>query len=149
MDLKIGEKVVGLFSSLPSKTLPAPVPNGNKRTGALGEEVATNFLIARGYRILERNFRCKGGEVDIITRDPGDKSLVFIEVKARRGLSYGVPQLAVTPFKQRQISKAALTWLSKNRLHDQNARFDVIAILLDGGGPHRVEHIKNAFDLAY
>jgi putative endonuclease len=126
-----------------------PTPSGNLGTGVLGEEIAANFLISRGYRILERNFRCKGGEVDIIARDPGDKSLVFIEVKTRRGLSYGVPQLAVTSFKQRQISKAALTWLSKNRLHDTNARFDVIAILLDGGGPHKVEHILNAFDLAY
>lgn len=98
---------------------------------------------------MERNFRCKGGEVDIIARDPGDKSLVFIEVKARRGLSYGVPQLAVTPFKQRQISKAALTWLGKNRLHDTNARFDVIAILLHTDGQHAIDHIKNAFDLAY
>lgn len=106
-------------------------------------------MIVRGYRILERNFRCKGGEVDIIARDPEDKSLVFIEVKARRGLSYGVPQLAVTPFKQRQISKAALTWLAKNRLHDTNARFDVIAILLHTDGLHTIDHIKNAFDLAY
>jgi putative endonuclease len=120
-----------------------------KRTGNQGEEIAANFLIARGFRVLERNFRCKGGEVDIIARDPGDKSLVFIEVKARRSLAYGVPQLAVTAFKQRQISKAALTWLSKNRLHDQNARFDVIAILLHTDGLHAIDHIKNAFDLAY
>jgi len=62
--------------------------------------VATNFLTARGYRIMERNFRCKGGEVDIIARDPADKSLVFIEVKARRGLAYGVPQLAQRFFSQ-------------------------------------------------
>ena len=128
---------------------PAPTLTGNKGTGILGEEVASNFMIARGYRILERNYRCKGGEVDIIARDPEDKSLVFIEVKTRRSLSYGVPQLAVTPFKQRQISKATLTWLSKNRLHDSNARFDVIAILLHTDGSHQIEHIKNAFDLAY
>ena len=128
---------------------PAPILTGNKGTGILGEEVASNFMIARGYRILERNYRCKGGEVDIIARDPEDKSLVFIEVKTRRSLSYGVPQLAVTPFKQRQISKATLTWLSKNRLHDSNARFDVIAILLHTDGSHQIEHIKNAFDLAY
>ena len=128
---------------------PPPASGGNKGTGELGEEVAVNFLMARNYRILERNFRCKGGEVDIIARDPGDKSLVFIEVKARRGLSYGVPQLAVTTFKQRQISKAALTWLSKNNLHDTNARFDVIAILLSGDDVHKIEHIVNAFDLAY
>ena len=126
-----------------------PLSANNISVGKLGEEIATAFLIARGYRILERNFRCKGGEVDIIARDPGDKSLLFVEVKARRDLSYGVPQLAVTPFKQRQISKAALTWLSKNRLHDKNARFDVIAILLDDSGHHKVDHIPNAFDLAY
>jgi putative endonuclease len=123
--------------------------NDNKSTGDKGEEIAANFLIARGYRIVERNFRCKGGEVDIIARDPADKSLVFLEVKARRNQAYGVPQLAVTPFKQRQISKAALTWITKNRQHDQNARFDVIAILLDAGGRHAVEHIVNAFELAY
>lgn len=120
-----------------------------KQTGDQGEEIAAAFLTARGYRVLERNFRCKGGEVDIIARDPGNKSLVFVEVKTRRNLTYGVPQLAVTPFKQRQISKAALTWIAKNKLHDHNARFDVIAILLDANGRHEVEHIVNAFDLAY
>ena len=132
-----------------SKTERPPASGGNKGTGELGEQIAAHYLIARGYRVLERNFRCKGGEVDIIARDPGDKSLVFIEVKTRRSLSYGVPQLAVTTFKQRQISKAALTWLSKNRLHDHNARFDVIAILLHTDGQHAIDHIKNAFDLAY
>jgi putative endonuclease len=140
---------VNLFSWIKAAHSPPTSASGNKGTGELGEEVAANFLIARGYRILERNFRCKGGEVDIIARDPGDKSLVFIEVKARKGLSYGVPQLAVTPFKQRQISKAALTWLSKNKLHDHNARFDVIAILLSSNREHKIEHIVNAFDLAY
>ncbi|HIJ87403.1 MAG TPA: YraN family protein [Desulfuromonadales bacterium] len=140
---------MNLLKKLFSETSSTPPPTGNKKTGELGEEVAANYLIARGYRILERNFRCKGGEVDVIVRDPEDKSLVFIEVKARRGLSYGVPQLAVTPFKQRQISKAALTWLSKNRLHDTNARFDVIAILLHTDGQHVIDHIKNAFDVAY
>jgi putative endonuclease len=125
------------------------LPSGNKGVGSLGEEVAANFLVGKGYKILERNFRCKGGEVDIIVSDPSDKSLVFVEVKARKDLSYGVPQLAVNSFKQRQISKAALTWLSKMRQHDQNARFDVVAILLDANGLHKVEHIINAFELAY
>ena len=126
-----------------------PSPPGNRKTGEIGEEVAANFLISHGYRIIERNYRCKGGEIDVIARAPEDKSLVFIEVKARRDLSYGVPQLAVTPFKQRQISKAALTWLTKNRQLDSNARFDVIAILLHSDGQQSIEHIKNAFDLAY
>lgn len=140
---------MNIFGRQKSASPTPPATGGNKGTGELGEEVAANFMIGHGYRILERNFRCKGGEVDIIARDPGDKSLVFIEVKTRRGLAYGVPQLAVTPFKQRQISKAALTWLSKNRMHDTNARFDVIAILLHTDGRHAIDHIKNAFDLAY
>jgi len=139
-------KLFGRDSAAPGTD---PLPPDNKSVGSLGEVIAANYLTARGYRILERNFRCKGGEVDIIARDPADKSLLFIEVKARRSLAYGVPQLAVTPFKQRQISKAALTWLSKNRLHDANARFDVIAILLHTDAAHSIEHIINAFELAY
>lgn len=123
--------------------------DSRRRTGDKGEEIAANYLIARGYRILERNFSCKGGEVDIIAREPGSGCLLFVEVKTRRDLSYGVPQLAVNQFKQRQISKAALTWLSKNRLHDHQARFDVIALLLPPDGRHQVEHIVNAFELAY
>ena len=119
----------------------------NAGVGNRGEELASAFLESNGLKIVERNFRCKGGEVDIIARD--GKTIVFIEVKSRRNLAYGVPQLAVTPFKQRQISKAALTWLSKNRLHDSPARFDVIAILLENKYSHQIEHIRNAFDLAY
>ncbi len=121
----------------------------NRSTGSRGEEIAASFLGQQGYRILERNFRCKGGELDIVARAPGERSLVFVEVKTRRDRSYGPPQLAVTPFKQRQISKAALTWLSRNHLHDSQARFDVIAILLEDGGRHSIEHIVNAFELAY
>ncbi len=119
----------------------------NAGVGNKGEELATAFLERSGLKIIERNFRCKSGEIDIVARD--GNTLVFIEVKSRKTLSYGVPQLAVTPFKQRQISKAALTWLGRNRLHDTPARFDVIAILLEGSYQHRIEHIKNAFDLAY
>jgi putative endonuclease len=119
----------------------------NSSVGNRGEELATAFLERGGFTIIERNFRCKGGEVDIVARD--GKTLVFVEVKSRKTLSYGVPQLAVTPFKQRQISKAALTWLAKNRQHDTPARFDVIAILLTSDYQHQVEHIRNAFELAY
>jgi putative endonuclease len=115
--------------------------------GERGESIAVAYLKGQKFTIVERNFRCKCGEVDIIARD--GKAFVFIEVKARRTLAFGPPQLAVTPFKQRQISKAALTWLAKNRLHEANARFDVIAILLRGHQVPEIEHIRNAFDLAY
>lgn len=128
---------------------PGPLPADNKGVGLLGEDLAVSFLEGKKYRILERNYRCKGGEVDIVARDSRDKCLVFVEVKTRRDLSFGVPQLAVTPFKQRQISKAALTWLAKHGQQDADARFDVIAILLNNGGNHKIEHIVNAFELAY
>lgn len=122
-------------------------PGPNQRIGVQGEDLAVAFLAKSGYTILDRNFRCKGGEVDIVARD--GKTVVFVEVKTRKTLSYGVPQLAVTPFKQRQIMKASLTWLSRNRCHDTPARFDVIAITLQSSGAPAIEHINNAFELNY
>lgn len=115
--------------------------------GSQGEELAVTFLEKQGYALLERNYRCKGGEVDIIARDA--KTVVFVEVKTRRTSSYGVPQLAVTPFKQRQIMKAALTWLASHRKLEAPARFDVIAITIQGDREPVFDHIKNAFDLNY
>lgn len=122
-------------------------PQHNRALGAEGEELAVAFLESLGYCIVERNFRFRGGEVDIVARDR--QVLVFVEVKTRKTASYGPPQLAVTSFKQRQISKAALVWLAKNRSLDQAARFDVIAITFAPIGSSRVEHFVNAFELAY
>jgi putative endonuclease len=119
----------------------------NKTLGQRGETIAAAYLKGRKFTIIERNFRCKAGEVDIIARD--GNSIVFVEVKTRRNLSFGPPQLALTPFKQRQISKAALTWLAKKKLFGANARFDVIAILLPDHEVPVIDHIRNAFDLAY
>jgi len=120
----------------------------DKRTlGERGEAIAAAYLRGQKFTIVERNFRCKGGEIDIIARD--GKTYVFVEVKTRRTLSFGPPQLALTPFKQRQISKAALTWLAKKKLFGACARFDVIAILAPDHQVPQIDHIRNAFDLAY
>jgi putative endonuclease len=119
----------------------------NKTLGARGEEIAVAYLKGQQFTIVERNFRCKAGEVDIVARD--GKTVVFVEVKTRRTEAYGPPQLAVTPFKQRQISKAALTWLAKKRQEGASARFDVVAIMLREHEVPAIEHIRNAFDLAY
>jgi putative endonuclease len=119
----------------------------NLTLGTRGEEIAVAYLKGRKFTIIARNFRCKAGEVDIVARD--GTTFVFVEVKTRRTLSCGPPQASVTPFKQRQISKAALIWLAKNRLHEAAARFDVIAILLRDHQVPEIEHIRNAFDLAY
>lgn len=120
---------------------------GNHSLGDQGESIATTFLKGAGFSIVERNFRCVCGELDIIARD--GRAIVFVEVKCRNNKIYGPPQLAVTPFKQRQISKAALVWLSKRRLYDAEARFDVVAIVLHDHDLPEIEHIRNAFDLAY
>lgn len=119
----------------------------NHSLGDRGESIAVTFLQGEGLTIVERNFRCVCGEIDIVARD--GRAIVFVEVKCRNNRTYGPPQLAVTPFKQRQISKAALVWLSKKRLYDVEARFDVVAILLKEHDLPEIEHIRNAFELAY
>jgi putative endonuclease len=121
--------------------------NSNITLGEQGESIAVAYLKGQKFTIIARNFRCKAGEVDIVARD--GTTFVFVEVKTRRTLSCGSPQASVTPFKQRQNSKAALTWLAKNRLQEAAARFDVIAILLRDHQVPEIEHIRNAFDLAY
>jgi len=121
--------------------------SGNSSLGELGESIAVTFLQGAGFSIVEKNFRCVCGEIDVVARE--GRTIVFVEVKCRKNMNYGPPQLAVTPFKQRQISKAALVWLSKRRLYDAEARFDVVAIVVHEHDLPNIEHIRNAFDLAY
>ena len=121
--------------------------SGNLSVGERGESIAEAYLRGRGFTILEKNYRGKTGEIDIVARE-GD-TIVFVEVKARRNLAYGPPQLAVTRFKQRQISRTALTWLAHHRKPNAIARFDVIAILVPEHELPQIEHIRNAFELAF
>jgi putative endonuclease len=117
-----------------------------KELGKKGEDKALRFLKKNGYRIIEQNYVCKMGEMDIIAKEKD--TLVFIEVKARTSMAFGPPQLAVTPFKQRQLSKVALHFLKEKKLEDMKARFDVVAILLPPE-KEKIELIRNAFDLRY
>ena len=117
-----------------------------KELGKKGEEIALRFLKKHGYRILERNYACKMGEVDIIAKEKD--TLVFVEVKTRTSTEFGPPQLAVNSSKQRQLSKVALTYLREKRLEDMKARFDVVAILLGPKG-EKIELIGDAFNLQY
>ena len=112
----------------------------NKRqTGAAYEQIAAAHLLSMGYEILECNYRCKMGEVDIIARD--GEYLVFVEVKYRTNIRKGYPLEAVSIQKQKTISKCALHYMMMNHLSDVSVRFDVVGILGD-----KKEHIKNAFD---
>lgn len=110
-----------------------------------GESLAVAHLKARGYEILEQNYRAVRGEIDLVVQD-GD-CIVFVEVKTRRSLKFGLPQAAVTAQKQRQISKVALAYLQTHNLFDAPCRFDVIAIHLS---PQlkvlKLEQIENAFE---
>lgn len=115
-----------------------------KLLGKSGEDTAEQFLKGKGYRILERNFSLKIGEIDLIALD-GD-TVVFVEVKTRRTDGFGTPAEAVTRRKQDQIVKAALVYLSMKKLRDVSCRFDVIGISLNSGTSPKIEHIQSAFD---
>ncbi len=117
-----------------------------KELGQKGEELALRFLKKNGYRLIERNYTCKMGEVDIVAREKD--ILAFIEVKTRKTTTFGPPQMAVDQRKQEQLSRVALHYLKEKRLERIKARFDVVAILLSPKGPE-IELIRNAFDLQY
>ena len=118
----------------------------NKRvTGADNEQRATEYLIDNGYSILERNFRNKTGEIDIIAEN--DSTIAFVEVKTRSSKSASMPREAVDNRKQRKIILTALMYLQTHP-KEKTPRFDVFEVWHDGKGIYKFSHIKNAFDLS-
>ena len=113
--------------------------------GSLGEDYAAAWLASRGWRVLDRNWRSRYGELDIVAVSP-ERRLVFVEVKTRRTVSQGTPQEAVTYAKQTNLRRAGVQWLiePEHRIAHTGVRFDVIAVLVRGGGP-TVRHIEGAF----
>jgi putative endonuclease len=112
--------------------------------GKAGEEVAVQYLCQQGYQILERNYRCRLGEIDLIARD--GRTLAFIEVKTRRSQRFGPAAAAVTLEKQRHLIKASQVYLIQKREAHALCRFDVVTIEMDAQTP-RIELIKDAFQL--
>lgn len=112
-------------------------------TGKEGEKIAVSFLKEQGYRIVETNFRCMLGEIDIIASDHGE--FVFIEVKTRKSGESGYPEQAVGFKKQKKISQVALYYLQVKNLLEAKARFDVVAVTMSGS-KEEIKLIKNAFD---
>ena len=108
------------------------------------EDTAAGFLKAKGYKILERNYKNKFGEIDIIALEGG--VTCFLEVKARRCLKCGAPQEAVTALKQRQICRVAVNYLKDKNLLTHPARFDVVALEYKGNLPE-ISLIRDAFEL--
>ena len=113
------------------------------RPGEPGEEAACAFLRRQGFEVLERNFRCRSGEVDVIARD-GD-TVVFVEVKERHGDSHGEGHESVTPGKRRRVVRAARLYAASRGLSESPLRFDVVSI---DHGPKgaKIRHDRGAFD---
>lgn len=121
--------------------------------GRAGERVAERYLQQCGYAVVARNYRCRGGEIDLIAmdgtdppRDADDATVVFVEVKTRRSAGCGGPFEAVDARKCRRISRAAQHFLQSSGQMERAVRFDVVGVLWDGDTP-RVEHVRNAFDV--
>ncbi|NLC77384.1 MAG: YraN family protein [Clostridia bacterium] len=112
-------------------------------TGKEGEELAVKYLEEQGYKILARNYRCPLGEIDIIACDNED--LVFIEVKTRTSLKFGLPVESITKSKQFRIRKIALRYLAETRPVYNKYRFDVVSIILKNGKVDQFDIIHNAF----
>jgi putative endonuclease len=114
--------------------------------GQRGENVAARYLRDQGYKILERNFRCELGEVDIIARD--GRTLVFAEVKTREQ-DDPMPEDQVNQVKRHQLTKAAKFYLSRYGIPQPPARFDVVAIVWPNGREPQIRHTPDAFEATF
>jgi putative endonuclease len=111
--------------------------------GKTGEDLACRELERRGYAILARRYRCRGGELDIIARD--GETLVFVEVKTRDGREFGEGVEAVTALKRRRITQVALDYVARHGSMDRPCRFDVVSIQ-SGTSGSTIEVFHSAFD---
>jgi putative endonuclease len=118
--------------------------NARQTLGKLGEDLACQELERRGYAILARRYRRRGGELDIVARD--GQTIVFVEVKTREGCEFGAGAESVTLFKRRRMANVALDYMARNRLVECPCRFDVVSIDMGGQKP-RIELYQNAFDV--
>jgi len=112
----------------------------NQALGALGEDIAADFLRQSGFVILDRNWRAHRVELDIVARD--GRTLVFCEVKTRRSISHGLPVEAITALKREHLRTAASAWLGSHKLRTNGIRFDAIGIVYSTDGLHTISHIR-------
>src|SRR5689334_18852057 len=110
--------------------------------GRYGEDLAARYLTKHGFAVLERNWRCGLGEIDIVARE-GD-TLVICEVKTRRGLGYGSPLESITYRKLTTLRKLAGAWLRSHQVRPREVRIDIVAVMLSQGAPPQVDHLRGA-----
>lgn len=111
--------------------------------GRRGEDLAARFLEDSGYRIVERNWRCRQGEIDIVART-GD-TLVFVEVKTRSGLAFGHPFEAITTTKLARLRALAALWCAEHHPRAKRIRLDAVAVIVSRTGPPAIEHLMEVF----
>jgi len=120
----------------------------NKDIGALGEFAAQTHLKNSGYKILDKNFACKCGEIDLIAED--NTYICFVEVKTRYAANFGTPGESVTLSKQQKIYKTAQVYILRKNIINCNFRFDVIEVLLSHDNNNfSINHIQDAFQLGF
>ncbi|MCS7228012.1 MAG: YraN family protein [Endomicrobia bacterium] len=112
-----------------------------QEVGLYYETLAIKYLKSCKYKILEKNFKTKFGEIDIIAYDKKDNSIVFVEVRYRKNSNYGTPLETVKLYKQKRIAKSAVVYIKSLSKKNLNYRFDIISIIDNG----KIEHLKNAF----
>lgn len=114
-----------------------------QHTGSLGEQLAQKFLRKKGYRVLEANYRCRSGEIDIVARCKD--CLAFIEVRTRKSLEYGAPEESITQRKREKLIASALTYLAEHPNPAVSWRIDVVVVELDNRDRvKRIELIQDA-----
>ena len=123
--------------------LPGRQPDDRRSLGSEGEALAARWYESSGCEVLERNWRCSDGELDLVVRD--SDAIVFCEVKTRRGDAFGAPEEAVTVAKQRRIRGLAARWLSEHRVRAARIRFDVASVRVERGARPSVHVISDAF----
>ena len=111
--------------------------------GRRGEEIAARYLASRGLAIVERNWRCPQGEIDVIARDGGE--LVFVEVKTRSSVAFGHPLESVTPVKLARLRRLAAAWCEAHPGGHDRIRIDAIAVIVPRVGEVEVEHLERVF----
>lgn len=117
--------------------------DNRRHLGAFGERVAGEYLEKRGYKILQQNYRCSVGEIDIVARD--GESLVFVEVRTRSSRQFGTPEESITPTKQAKLIELAESYLQEHQISNETWRIDVVAVEVDRNNRvSRIELIENA-----
>ncbi len=117
------------------------VSDKDNTSGKQAETLAAQYLARHGLQLLTQNFRCRGGEIDLVCRE--GKTLVFVEVRLRRNANYGGAAASITASKQARIILAARHYLNAHAAHEMDCRFD--CILLDGLDTSRIEWLRDAF----